>query len=133
MDLFIICCIYNAYNFLFYLRVHLYLFTSQAHVYHKGGNGRRPISDSGDESRCSAFLANIDQHNVASVHFQGHIYTLPPWSVSILPDCRNVAYNTAKVLVLLGIDLSFLIWLPASINSTCFTVVHMFLIFICAM
>lgn len=70
----------------------------EAHVYHKRGNGRRSrLSDSGDENRCSAFLANIDQHNAASVHFQGHTYKLPPWSVSILPDCQNVAYNTAKV------------------------------------
>ncbi|KAL2923335.1 Beta-galactosidase 9 [Bienertia sinuspersici] len=70
----------------------------EAHMYRKSGYGKwSRSSESGDESRCSAFLANIDQHKVASVHFQGHIYTLPPWSVSILPDCRNVAYNTAKV------------------------------------
>uniref|UniRef100_A0A803LZE1 Beta-galactosidase n=1 Tax=Chenopodium quinoa TaxID=63459 RepID=A0A803LZE1_CHEQI len=69
----------------------------EAHVYHKRGNRRRAVSESGDEDRCSAFLANINQHNVASVHFQGRVYTLPPWSVSILPDCRNVAYNTAKI------------------------------------
>jgi len=24
-------------------------------------------------------------------------YNLPPWSISILPDCRNAVFNTAKV------------------------------------
>ncbi|CAL5347714.1 unnamed protein product [Camellia sinensis] len=49
-----------------------------------------------NESTCSAFLANIDEHNVAAVTFFGQVYTLPPWSVSILPDCRNTVFNTAK-------------------------------------
>ncbi|XP_074276233.1 beta-galactosidase 9 isoform X2 [Silene latifolia] len=62
----------------------------EAHVYQQRGIG-------GNYSRCSAFLANINEHNVASVKFRGHVYSLPPWSVSILPDCKNVAYNTAKV------------------------------------
>lgn len=49
------------------------------------------------ESKCSAFLANIDEHKSVTVKFLGQAYTLPPWSVSILPDCKNVAFNTAKV------------------------------------
>ncbi|EOY05200.1 Beta galactosidase 9 isoform 1 [Theobroma cacao] len=49
------------------------------------------------QSVCSAFLANIDEHKAATVTFRGKSYTLPPWSVSILPDCRNTAFNTAKV------------------------------------
>ncbi|XP_044478740.1 beta-galactosidase 9-like isoform X1 [Mangifera indica] len=51
----------------------------------------------GSQSVCSAFLANIDEHNAASVTFLGQSYTLPPWSVSILPNCRNTVFNTAKV------------------------------------
>lgn len=51
----------------------------------------------GTQISCSAFLANIDQHKAASVTFLGQKYNLPPWSVSILPDCRNVVFNTAKV------------------------------------
>ncbi|VAI15932.1 unnamed protein product [Triticum turgidum subsp. durum] len=46
---------------------------------------------------CSAFLANIDEHKYASVWIFGKSYNLPPWSVSILPDCENVAFNTAHV------------------------------------
>lgn len=55
------------------------------------------ISQSRCQSRCAAFLANIDEHRDATVHFLGQAYTLPPWSVSILPDCRNVVFNSAKV------------------------------------
>jgi len=46
---------------------------------------------------CSAFLANIDEHREATVTFRGQRYTIPPWSVSVLPDCRNTVFNTAKV------------------------------------
>ena len=49
------------------------------------------------KSVSAAFLANIDEHTAADVKFLGQVYTLPPWSVSILPDCRHVAYSTAKV------------------------------------
>ncbi|XP_059632138.1 beta-galactosidase 9 [Cornus florida] len=66
----------------------------EAHVYNSEG---QTLTWSGNNSRCSAFLANIDEHKAVSVTFLGQAYTLPPWSVSILPDCRNVAFNTAKV------------------------------------
>ncbi|XP_016458095.1 beta-galactosidase 9 isoform X1 [Nicotiana tabacum] len=68
----------------------------EAHVYHG-----TPHNDgqylSLNESLCAAFIANIDEHESAAVKFYGQEYTLPPWSVSILPDCRNTAFNTAKV------------------------------------
>lgn len=51
----------------------------------------------GNASICSAFLANIDEHKATTVQFLGQSYTLPPWSVSILPDCKNTVFNTAKV------------------------------------
>ncbi|PNX98953.1 beta-galactosidase 9-like protein, partial [Trifolium pratense] len=65
----------------------------QADVHPKGLN----LSLSQISRKCSAFLANIDEHKAATVTFRGQAYTLPPWSVSILPDCRNTAFNTAKV------------------------------------
>ncbi|KAL3698056.1 hypothetical protein R1sor_012132 [Riccia sorocarpa] len=46
---------------------------------------------------CAAFLANIDSRSSATVKFRGNEYELPAWSVSILPDCKTVVYNTAKV------------------------------------
>ncbi|KAL0397006.1 UNVERIFIED_CONTAM: Beta-galactosidase [Sesamum calycinum] len=46
---------------------------------------------------CAAFLANYDQHSVAKVSFWNMHYNLPPWSISILPDCKNTVYNTARI------------------------------------
>ncbi|GMI81634.1 beta-galactosidase 8 [Hibiscus trionum] len=48
-------------------------------------------------SVCSAFLANVDPKSDATVKFNGNSYLLPAWSVSILPDCKNVVLNTAKI------------------------------------
>ncbi|KAI3706395.1 hypothetical protein L6452_24105 [Arctium lappa] len=48
-------------------------------------------------SGCAAFLANVDTKSDATVNFKGNSYHLPAWSVSILPDCKNVVFNTAKI------------------------------------
>ncbi|CAL5357563.1 unnamed protein product [Camellia sinensis] len=45
---------------------------------------------------CAVFLANVDSQSDATVNFNGNSYNLPTWSVSILPDCKNVVLNTAK-------------------------------------
>nr|XP_027105178.1 beta-galactosidase 6-like [Coffea arabica] len=58
----------------------------EAHVYYKTSND------------CAAFLANYDSKVDANVTFKGISYFLPAWSVSILPDCKNVVFNTAKVV-----------------------------------
>ncbi|KAI7758048.1 hypothetical protein M8C21_007412 [Ambrosia artemisiifolia] len=47
---------------------------------------------------CAAFLANYGNSADANVTFNGKLYFLPAWSVSILPDCKNVIFNTAKVV-----------------------------------
>lgn len=47
--------------------------------------------------KCAAFLANIGTQSDATVTFNGKTYQLPAWSVSILPDCQNVVFNTAQV------------------------------------
>ncbi|XP_022843486.1 beta-galactosidase 10 [Olea europaea var. sylvestris] len=46
---------------------------------------------------CAAFISNMDDKNDKMVEFRNMSYYLPSWSVSILPDCKNVAFNTAKV------------------------------------
>ncbi|KAL1541896.1 Beta-galactosidase 10 [Salvia divinorum] len=46
---------------------------------------------------CSAIISNTDDKNGATVVFKNTTYYLPAWSVSILPDCKNVVFNTAKV------------------------------------
>ncbi|KAG4961271.1 hypothetical protein JHK87_037904 [Glycine soja] len=48
-------------------------------------------------SVCAAFLANVDTKSDVTVNFSGNSYHLPAWSVSILPDCKNVVLNTAKI------------------------------------
>ncbi|KAL6201128.1 hypothetical protein ACLB2K_024843 [Fragaria x ananassa] len=58
----------------------------EAHIYYKHSN------------ECAAFLANYGSSSDANVTFKGHVYFLPAWSVSILPDCKNVIFNTAKVV-----------------------------------
>ncbi|KAL0417735.1 UNVERIFIED_CONTAM: Beta-galactosidase 8 [Sesamum radiatum] len=47
--------------------------------------------------KCAAFLANVGTQSDATVKFNGNSYNLPAWSVSILPDCKNVVLNTAKI------------------------------------
>ncbi|KAF8406894.1 hypothetical protein HHK36_006015 [Tetracentron sinense] len=46
---------------------------------------------------CAAFLANYDPNSFAKVAFGNMHYNLPPWSISILPDCENTVFNTARV------------------------------------
>ncbi|KAL2501329.1 Beta-galactosidase 12 [Forsythia ovata] len=46
---------------------------------------------------CAAFLSNYDPKYSVRVNFQNLPYNLPPWSVSILPDCKTVVYNTAII------------------------------------
>ncbi|XP_060209449.1 beta-galactosidase-like [Lycium barbarum] len=45
----------------------------------------------------ACFLANANDKNDYTMNFEGKNYTVPAWSVSILPDCSSVNYNTAKV------------------------------------
>ncbi|RVX16799.1 Beta-galactosidase 3 [Vitis vinifera] len=70
----------------------------QAHVY---------SSEAGD---CAAFLSNYDTKSSARVMFNNMHYNLPPWSISILPDCRNVVFNTAKV----GVQTAHMEMLPTN-------------------
>ncbi|KAG4972499.1 hypothetical protein AAZX31_13G332100 [Glycine max] len=46
---------------------------------------------------CAAFLANYNPKSYATVAFGNMHYNLPPWSISILPNCKNTVYNTARV------------------------------------
>ncbi|KAF8036359.1 hypothetical protein BT93_C2161 [Corymbia citriodora subsp. variegata] len=49
-------------------------------------------------SGCAAFLANYDTKYSVKVNFGNGQYDLPPWSISILPDCKTAVYNTARVI-----------------------------------
>jgi hypothetical protein len=56
-----------------------------------------------------AFLVNFDQHNTPKVEFRNISLELAPKSISVLSDCRNVVFETAKVSDLLRNILCFLI------------------------
>ncbi|KAJ7944137.1 Beta-galactosidase [Quillaja saponaria] len=47
---------------------------------------------------CVAFLSNNHTRVHATVTFRGGKYNLPPHSISILPDCKTVAYNTQTIV-----------------------------------
>ncbi|KAI0531008.1 hypothetical protein KFK09_000557 [Dendrobium nobile] len=51
-----------------------------------------------DTEKCLAFLINRDLAHEATVQFQNSTYKLPQKSISILSNCNNVAFNTAKQL-----------------------------------
>lgn len=51
----------------------------------------------GSSGSCAAFLSNSDDKNDKTAVFQNMTYHLPAWSVSILPDCKNEVFNSAKV------------------------------------
>lgn len=54
---------------------------------------------------CAAFLNNNSTKQAATIKFKGHDYYLPPKSISILPDCKTVVYNSASVTTNLKLSL----------------------------
>ncbi|CAA2988278.1 Beta-galactosidase 3 [Olea europaea subsp. europaea] len=61
------------------------------------GNYEQAHVFSSKSGRCAAFLSNFHWDKSARVKFNNMHYELPPWSISILPDCKNVIFNTATV------------------------------------
>ncbi|KAL6317789.1 hypothetical protein AAG906_030543 [Vitis piasezkii] len=51
----------------------------------------------GQSGKCAAFLVNNDSRTDVTVVFQNTSYELPRKSISILADCKNEAFNTAKI------------------------------------
>ncbi|KAI3473953.1 hypothetical protein Pfo_028527 [Paulownia fortunei] len=43
------------------------------------------------------FFGNANNKEDITINFEGKTYTVPAWSVSILPDCVTEVYNTARV------------------------------------
>ncbi|XP_027190385.1 beta-galactosidase 6 isoform X2 [Cicer arietinum] len=50
-----------------------------------------------ENGECVAFLINNDRRNNVTVQFHNSSHELLPKSISILPDCQNVVFNTANV------------------------------------
>uniref|UniRef100_A0A2P2KL66 beta-galactosidase n=1 Tax=Rhizophora mucronata TaxID=61149 RepID=A0A2P2KL66_RHIMU len=63
----------------------------------KLGNNNQEAHVFKSNSACAAFLANYDTQSTARVTFGNAQYSLPPWSISILPDCKTEVYNTARL------------------------------------
>ncbi|KAH9696370.1 Beta-galactosidase 3 [Citrus sinensis] len=55
------------------------------------------VTSLGNYEECAAFLSNYHTESAARVTFNNKQYNLPPWSISILPDCKNIIFNTANV------------------------------------
>ncbi|XP_021667108.2 beta-galactosidase 5 isoform X2 [Hevea brasiliensis] len=72
------------------------LVSSDPRVTSLGTYQQAHIFSSGQRS-CAAFLSNYHANSATRVMFNNMHYDLPPWSISILPDCRNVVFNTARV------------------------------------
>ncbi|GLT42924.1 hypothetical protein SLA2020_169010 [Shorea laevis] len=47
---------------------------------------------------CAAFLTNNDTKKGQSVNFRGQDLFLPPRSISILPDCKTIVFNTQTIV-----------------------------------
>ncbi|KAF8406482.1 hypothetical protein HHK36_008570 [Tetracentron sinense] len=74
------------------------------------GNLQQANVFSSESGACAAFLSNYNPNSAVRVMFNNMHYNLPPWSISILPDCRNVVFNTAKV----GVQTSQMQMLPSN-------------------
>ncbi|XP_074353495.1 beta-galactosidase-like isoform X2 [Apium graveolens] len=61
------------------------------------GNNQEASVFNSTSGACAAFLVNYDKNSSAKAVFNSMHYDLPPWSISILPDCKNVVFNTAMV------------------------------------
>ncbi|KAM6542093.1 hypothetical protein CsatB_006540 [Cannabis sativa] len=55
-----------------------------------------------NSEECVAFLVNSHMKDV-TVQFHNVSYFLPHNSISILPDCKNIAFNTAKISAQYGV------------------------------
>ncbi|XP_027331397.1 beta-galactosidase 7-like [Abrus precatorius] len=62
-----------------------------------GNSVKATVYATNESSSC--FLSNSNTTTDATLTFRGKNYSVPAWSVSLLPDCENEEYNTAKVNV----------------------------------
>ncbi|KAB1207325.1 Beta-galactosidase 3 [Morella rubra] len=91
------------------------LLTADPTVTSFGNYGEAHVFSS-KSGECAAFLSNYNPKSAARVTFNNKHYMLPPWSISILPDCKNAVFNTAKVGVqrskpqMLPTNVEFLSW-----------------------
>ncbi|OMO74496.1 hypothetical protein CCACVL1_16661 [Corchorus capsularis] len=73
------------------------LWGSVASVQKLGPDQEVRIFEQPGSSICAAFIANNDTKSGQTINFRGHDYNLPARSISILPDCKTVVYNTQMI------------------------------------
>ncbi|KAK7363330.1 hypothetical protein VNO77_05469 [Canavalia gladiata] len=62
-----------------------------------GNSVKATVFATNESSSC--FLSNSNNTTDVTITFRGKNHIVPAWSVSLLPDCQNEEYNTAKVNV----------------------------------
>ncbi|KAI9124039.1 hypothetical protein K1719_005339 [Acacia pycnantha] len=67
--------------------------TQKVNEFHEIIVYERPGSD-----LCAAFLTNNHTESASTINFRGQEYYLPSRSISILPDCKTVVYNTQTIV-----------------------------------
>ncbi|KDP29648.1 hypothetical protein JCGZ_18810 [Jatropha curcas] len=63
-----------------------------------GNNLEARIYEKPGTDMCAAFLSNNDTKLPMTVKFRGQNYYLPALSISILPDCKTMVYNTMMIV-----------------------------------
>ncbi|GAB2267879.1 hypothetical protein Dimus_002855 [Dionaea muscipula] len=51
-----------------------------------------------EQGICAAFLKNSDSHVAHTIKFRGKDYFLPKKSITILPDCQTIVFNTDQIV-----------------------------------
>ncbi|KAK1433352.1 hypothetical protein QVD17_10262 [Tagetes erecta] len=72
------------------------LLYGQFTIEHLGPNQDAYIYNA-SSSTCAAFILNNNSQESPQVVFRNTSYSLPPKSISILPDCKHAVFNTATV------------------------------------
>ncbi|XP_020215011.2 beta-galactosidase 13 [Cajanus cajan] len=55
------------------------------------------VYEKADSHLCAAFITNNHTKTPTTINFRGTDYYLPPRSISILPDCKTVVFNTQNI------------------------------------
>ncbi|KAL9461779.1 hypothetical protein AB3S75_004721 [Citrus x aurantiifolia] len=74
------------------------LLSGKPSVENFGPNLEAHIYEQPKTKACVAFLSNNDSRTPATLTFRGSKYYLPQYSISILPDCKTVVYNTRMIV-----------------------------------
>ncbi|EOA19142.1 hypothetical protein CARUB_v10007813mg, partial [Capsella rubella] len=74
------------------------LFWGHHHVQKLGPDTEVRYHEQPGTKVCAAFLSNNNTRESNTIKFKGQDYVLPSRSISILPDCKTVVYNTAQIV-----------------------------------